>query len=208
MLAICYCVTICYCDRTIYWLTTIYTFHEWKWKLKLALELTTCAPLRRFAIVALTSCLSPLRDSDLWRSACLRVWGRTTLAPFKSWREMFLERPRVCFDGNGPNILIVKRIAILIGKPNPPCLSYAQLQLVINWRVVQLGITSRKFRYHFRALNEINNSMRFNLQLESIFTSYPTFKKMCAFKLRFGPGSIQSTILPTSHGSRHAFHLK
>ncbi|CAL8299853.1 unnamed protein product [Merluccius merluccius] len=39
------------------------------------------------------------RDSDLWRSACLRVWGRTTLAPFKSWREMFLERPRVCFDG-------------------------------------------------------------------------------------------------------------
>lgn len=39
------------------------------------------------------------RDSDLWRSACLRVWGRTTLAPFKSWREMFLERPRVRFDG-------------------------------------------------------------------------------------------------------------
>ncbi|CAL8359933.1 unnamed protein product [Boreogadus saida] len=39
------------------------------------------------------------RDSDLWRSACLRVWGRTALAPFQSWREMFLERPRVRFDG-------------------------------------------------------------------------------------------------------------
>ncbi|KAG7250265.1 hypothetical protein CRUP_016603 [Coryphaenoides rupestris] len=45
-------------------------------------------------------CLPETRmDSDLWRSACLRVWGRTTLAPFKSWREMFLERPRVRFDG-------------------------------------------------------------------------------------------------------------
>ncbi|CAL8257325.1 unnamed protein product [Lota lota] len=39
------------------------------------------------------------RDSDLWRSACLRVWGCTTLTPFQSWREMFLERPRVRFDG-------------------------------------------------------------------------------------------------------------
>jgi len=40
------------------------------------------------------------RDSNLWHSACLRVWGRTTLPPFKSWREMFLERPRVRFDGS------------------------------------------------------------------------------------------------------------
>uniref|UniRef100_A0A4W5QUQ8 F-box protein 9 n=1 Tax=Hucho hucho TaxID=62062 RepID=A0A4W5QUQ8_9TELE len=42
-----------------------------------------------------------LRDSEIWRSACLRAWGRscTKLVPFNSWREMFLERPRVRFDG-------------------------------------------------------------------------------------------------------------
>ncbi|XP_015229959.1 PREDICTED: F-box only protein 9 [Cyprinodon variegatus] len=41
------------------------------------------------------------RDPEIWRSACVRVWGRncTKLAPFKSWREMFLQRPRVRFDG-------------------------------------------------------------------------------------------------------------
>ncbi|XP_033469255.1 F-box only protein 9 isoform X2 [Epinephelus lanceolatus] len=41
------------------------------------------------------------RDPEIWHSACLRVWGRncTKLVPFKSWREMFLQRPRVRFDG-------------------------------------------------------------------------------------------------------------
>ncbi|KAJ8364991.1 hypothetical protein SKAU_G00138220 [Synaphobranchus kaupii] len=41
------------------------------------------------------------RDPEIWRSACLRVWGRgcTKMIPFSSWREMFLERPRVRFDG-------------------------------------------------------------------------------------------------------------
>ncbi|KAJ8264701.1 hypothetical protein GJAV_G00152750 [Gymnothorax javanicus] len=41
------------------------------------------------------------RDPEIWRSACLRVWGRgcTKMMPFSSWREMFLERPRVRFDG-------------------------------------------------------------------------------------------------------------
>ncbi|KAM9365196.1 F-box only protein 9 [Pholidichthys leucotaenia] len=41
------------------------------------------------------------RDPEIWRSACLKVWGRnlTKIAPFKSWREMFLQRPRVRFDG-------------------------------------------------------------------------------------------------------------
>ncbi|XP_070697443.1 F-box only protein 9 [Pempheris klunzingeri] len=41
------------------------------------------------------------RDPELWHSACLRVWGRncTKVVPFKSWREMFLRRPRVRFDG-------------------------------------------------------------------------------------------------------------
>lgn len=41
------------------------------------------------------------RDPEIWRSACLKVWGRncTKLVPFKSWREMFLRRPHVRFDG-------------------------------------------------------------------------------------------------------------
>ncbi|XP_034041611.1 F-box only protein 9 isoform X2 [Thalassophryne amazonica] len=41
------------------------------------------------------------RDPEIWRSACLKVWGRncTKLVPYKSWREMFLQRPRVRFDG-------------------------------------------------------------------------------------------------------------
>jgi len=41
------------------------------------------------------------RDPEIWRLACLRVWGRncTKLGPFVSWREMFVRRPRVRFDG-------------------------------------------------------------------------------------------------------------
>ncbi|CAK6951605.1 F-box only protein 9 [Scomber scombrus] len=41
------------------------------------------------------------RDPEIWRLACLRVWGRscTKPVPFISWREMFLQRPRVRFDG-------------------------------------------------------------------------------------------------------------
>ncbi|XP_061766299.1 F-box only protein 9 isoform X1 [Nerophis ophidion] len=41
------------------------------------------------------------RDSEIWRLACSRVWGRncTKLGPFLTWREMFLKRPRVRFDG-------------------------------------------------------------------------------------------------------------
>uniref|UniRef100_H3DGL5 F-box only protein n=1 Tax=Tetraodon nigroviridis TaxID=99883 RepID=H3DGL5_TETNG len=41
------------------------------------------------------------RDPEIWHSACARVWGRncTKVVPFKSWRDMFLRRPRVRFDG-------------------------------------------------------------------------------------------------------------
>ncbi|XP_041645789.1 F-box only protein 9 isoform X2 [Cheilinus undulatus] len=41
------------------------------------------------------------RDPEIWHSACMRVWGRncTKVLPYKSWREMFLQRPRVRFDG-------------------------------------------------------------------------------------------------------------
>ncbi|NIG60526.1 F-box only protein 9 [Pontoporia blainvillei] len=41
------------------------------------------------------------RDPEIWRLACLKVWGRSCikLVAYTSWREMFLERPRVRFDG-------------------------------------------------------------------------------------------------------------
>ncbi|EHB15366.1 F-box only protein 9 [Heterocephalus glaber] len=41
------------------------------------------------------------RDPEIWRLACLKVWGRSCvkLVPYSSWREMFLQRPRVRFDG-------------------------------------------------------------------------------------------------------------
>lgn len=41
------------------------------------------------------------RDPEIWHSACIKVWGRncTKVSPYKSWREMFLQRPRVRFDG-------------------------------------------------------------------------------------------------------------
>ncbi|NWZ23212.1 FBX9 protein, partial [Asarcornis scutulata] len=41
------------------------------------------------------------RDPEIWHQVCLKVWGRSCnkLVPYSSWREMFLERPRVRFDG-------------------------------------------------------------------------------------------------------------
>ncbi|KAM4834774.1 F-box only protein 9 [Thomomys bottae] len=41
------------------------------------------------------------RDPEIWRLACLKVWGRGCIKrfPYASWREMFLQRPRVRFDG-------------------------------------------------------------------------------------------------------------
>ncbi|XP_015676710.1 F-box only protein 9 isoform X2 [Protobothrops mucrosquamatus] len=41
------------------------------------------------------------RDPEIWRQACLKVWGRTCnkMVPYTSWREMFVKRPRVRFDG-------------------------------------------------------------------------------------------------------------
>ncbi|MEE6476621.1 hypothetical protein FKM82_011145 [Ascaphus truei] len=41
------------------------------------------------------------RDPEIWRLACLKIWGRNCvkLVPYITWRQMFLERPRVRFDG-------------------------------------------------------------------------------------------------------------
>lgn len=41
------------------------------------------------------------RDPEIWRLACLKIWGRNCSKPnlYTTWRQMFLERPRVRFDG-------------------------------------------------------------------------------------------------------------
>lgn len=42
------------------------------------------------------------RDPEIWRSACLKVWGKSCsklLKPYTSWRDMFLQKPRVRYDG-------------------------------------------------------------------------------------------------------------
>lgn len=43
------------------------------------------------------------RDPEIWRSACKRVWGvhasKLKLTAYHSWRQMFIDRPRVCFNG-------------------------------------------------------------------------------------------------------------
>ncbi|NWT19958.1 FBX9 protein, partial [Vireo altiloquus] len=41
------------------------------------------------------------RDPEIWHQVCLKIWGRSCnkLVPYASWRDMFLERPRVRFDG-------------------------------------------------------------------------------------------------------------
>merc|ERR550519_2469738 len=41
------------------------------------------------------------RDPDIWRLACVRVWGPTVTTSnlFPGWREMFLTKPRVNYSG-------------------------------------------------------------------------------------------------------------
>lgn len=43
------------------------------------------------------------RDSEIWRRACVRIWGvnvgKLAGSPFYDWREMYINRPRVHFHG-------------------------------------------------------------------------------------------------------------
>ncbi|KAK7930775.1 hypothetical protein WMY93_007170 [Mugilogobius chulae] len=42
------------------------------------------------------------RDTEIWRTACFKVWGKSCVKlckPYTSWREMFLQKPRVRYDG-------------------------------------------------------------------------------------------------------------
>ena len=39
------------------------------------------------------------RDQEIWRVACMKVWGSNVSQTSMTWREMFLTRPRVNFNG-------------------------------------------------------------------------------------------------------------
>uniref|UniRef100_A0A182WI53 F-box domain-containing protein n=1 Tax=Anopheles minimus TaxID=112268 RepID=A0A182WI53_9DIPT len=43
------------------------------------------------------------RDPEIWRHACMRIWGVNLGVlkgtPFSSWREMYINRPRILFHG-------------------------------------------------------------------------------------------------------------
>lgn len=44
------------------------------------------------------------RDQEIWRTACTRVWGLKcggvgVTNCYPSWRDMFIKRPRLCFEG-------------------------------------------------------------------------------------------------------------
>jgi F-box protein 9 len=38
------------------------------------------------------------RDQEIWKLACMKVWG-ANVSPTSTWREMFITRPRVNFNG-------------------------------------------------------------------------------------------------------------
>lgn len=38
------------------------------------------------------------RDQDVWKLACCKVWG-SNVSPTSTWRDMFINRPRVNFNG-------------------------------------------------------------------------------------------------------------
>lgn len=38
------------------------------------------------------------RDQEIWKMACTKVWG-ANVSPTSTWREMFISRPRVNFNG-------------------------------------------------------------------------------------------------------------
>jgi len=58
------------------------------------LSLESCSEVSRGFYLA-------ARDEEIWRLVCLRIWGpvSATTNLYSTWREMFLVRPRVSFNG-------------------------------------------------------------------------------------------------------------
>lgn len=76
------------------------------------------------------SCFHLHREPELWHSACVRVWGRncTNFVPFRSWRDMFLRRPRVRFDGKQMFYLFIYWLCVRVYKTSTVPLHFSNPQ--------------------------------------------------------------------------------
>lgn len=72
------------------------------------------------------------RDPDVWKLACMKVWG-TNVSPITSWREMFMTRPRVNFNGCYISKITYQRY----GENSFQDQFYRPLQLVEYFRLIR-----------------------------------------------------------------------
>ncbi|XP_037520436.1 F-box only protein 9 isoform X4 [Rhipicephalus sanguineus] len=60
------------------------------------------------------------RDPELWHTACVRTWGEDCgqLNQYDSWREMYICRPRICYNG----------VVLMLTTPDNPYVSLGKLR--------------------------------------------------------------------------------
>lgn len=77
------------------------------------------------------------RDDEIWRQACLKVWGVNlgciTGTPYDSWRQMFIERERIHFNG----CYISKTTYLRLGENSFQDQFYRPVQLVEYYRYIR-----------------------------------------------------------------------
>lgn len=77
------------------------------------------------------------RDEEIWRQACLKVWGVNLGCikgtPYDSWRQMFIERERIHFNG----CYISKTTYLRLGENSFQDQFYRPVQLVEYYRYIR-----------------------------------------------------------------------
>lgn len=77
------------------------------------------------------------RDEEIWRQACLKVWGVNigciSGSPYDSWRQMFIERERIHFNG----CYISKTTYLRLGENSFQDQFYRPVQLVEYFRYIR-----------------------------------------------------------------------
>lgn len=75
------------------------------------------------------------RDPEIWRLACMRVWGGNVETPnrYGSWREMFIQRPHLSFNG----AYISRTTYIRYGEPSFQDANYRPCYLVEYYRYLR-----------------------------------------------------------------------
>ncbi|GAB6028274.1 hypothetical protein CHUAL_002454 [Chamberlinius hualienensis] len=75
------------------------------------------------------------RDTELWKTACMRVWGVNCSLPnqYQSWRDMFIKHPRLQCNG----VYISKATYVRPGEPAFQDLSYRPWHLVEYYRYLR-----------------------------------------------------------------------